>query len=457
MSKTVEEINRRIEDGSVRVVTAERMPEIVSELGPEGAAAEVDVVTTGTFGAMCSSGVFLNFGHSDPPIKMTRVWLNDVEAYAGLAAVDAYLGATQESAPGSGYGGAHVVEDLLLGRRVVLRAVSWGTDCYPRKEILGEVSLAGLNQAILCNPRNAYQRYNAAANSGKRTLHTYMGKLLPGCANVTFSGAGELSPLMNDPGLEAIGVGTRIFLGGGTGFIGGPGTQSDPQGGFATLMVQGDLKGMTAEFLQAAFFPGYGPTLYVGIGVPIPVLDAGIAHAAAVRDRDIETAVVDFGVPRRRRPVLARCDYGQRKSGTVRLGERDVPAAPLSSLHMAGRIARELKERIEGGRFFLSAASAPLPRQGAAGPLSLSPVGGEVRPRRPSGRLHPGERVAWRRELCFSCGQCLGICPAGVFGRDASWRGTAATGLCTGCGLCDRVCPAGAIVAEASRGGDDGR
>lgn len=445
MSKTVEEINRKIEAGSVRVVTADRMPEIVAELGPEGAAAEVDVVTTGTFGAMCSSGAFLNFGHSDPPIKMTRVWLNGVEAYAGVAAVDAYLGATQEEARESGYGGAQVIEDLLCGRRVVLRAASWGSDCYPRKELLGEISLAGLNQAILCNPRNAYQRYNAAANSGGRTLHTYMGKLLPGLANVTFSGAGELSPLANDPNLEVIGIGTRIFLGGGAGYVTGAGTQHDPQQGFATLMVQGDLKGMAADFLRAAYFPGYGPTLYVGIGVPIPVLNAGIARAAAVRDRDIETAVIDFGVAGRRRPVLARCSYEQLKSGAVRIGGRDVPAAPLSSLHMAGRVAGELKERIERGRFFLTAAVAPLPRQGAANPLALSPAADETRFRRPAGRLEPGRRMAWLGERCFSCGQCLGVCPAGVFRRDDSWQVAAEPERCTGCGLCDRVCPVGAI------------
>ncbi len=453
MSKTVEEINRKILNRTVRVVTADQMPALVEELGAEQAAAGVDVVTTGTFGAMCSSGAFLNFGHSDPPIKMTRVWLNDVEAYAGIAAVDAYLGATQGcETPGADYGGAHVIEDLLRGRPVVLRAVSYGSDCYPRKELLGEVTLAGLNQALLCNPRNAYQRYHAAANSGARTLHTYMGKLLPGVGNVTFSGAGELSPLMNDPGLETIGIGTRIFLGGGVGYVTGSGTQHDPQKGFATLMVQGDLQGMSPEFLRAAAFPGYGTSLYVGIGVPIPVLHAGIARAAAVRDRDIETGIIDFAVPARQRPLLGRCSYEQLKSGTVRLRDRDVPASPLSSLHMARRIARTLKERIEQGSFQLSIPAAKLPVQGAAGPLAIQPPRPDAPSRRSGSRVAAGERVAWERALCLSCGQCLGICPAGVFRRDNDWQVTAAEQHCTGCGLCDRVCPAGAI-----HGGDHGR
>jgi uncharacterized protein (DUF39 family)/Pyruvate/2-oxoacid:ferredoxin oxidoreductase delta subunit len=453
MPKTVEEINERIESGNVRVVTADRMPAIVEELGAERAAAEVDVVTTGTFGAMCSSGVFLNFGHSDPPIKMTRVWLNDVEAYAGIAAVDAYLGATQGSeALGAETGGAQVIEDLLRGRPVVLRAVSNGSDCYPRKELLGEVTLAGLNQALLCNPRNAYQRYNAAANSGERTLHTYMGKLLPRAGNVTFSGAGELSPLMNDPGLETIGIGSRIFLGGGVGYVTGSGTQHDPEQGFATLMVQGDLKGMSAEFLRAAVFPGYGASLYVGIGVPIPVLHAGIARAAAVRDRDIETDIIDFSVPARQRPLLGRCSYEQLKSGTVRLQGRDVPSSSLSSLHTAGRIARTLKERIEQGSFRLNTPAAQISSRGSAGPLAIQPRTGAALSRRPDSRVAAGERVVWERDFCISCGLCLGICPAGVFSRDNDWQVTAAEQLCTGCGRCDRVCPTGAI-----HGGNHGR
>jgi uncharacterized protein (DUF39 family)/NAD-dependent dihydropyrimidine dehydrogenase PreA subunit len=450
MSKTVEEINRKILNKTVRVVSADRMPEIVAELGAERAAVEVDVVTTGTFGAMCSSGAWLNFGHSDPPIKMTRVWLNDVEAYAGVAAVDAYLGATQGSETlGMEYAGAHVIEDLLLGRPVVLRAVAYGTDCYPLKELVTEITLADLNQAIMSNPRNAYQRYNAAANSGTRTLLTYMGKLLPACGNVTFSGAGELSPLLNDPGCETIGVGTRIFLGGGVGYVTGAGTQHAPEKGFATLMVQGDLKQMSAEFLKAALFHGYGASLYVGIGVPIPVLHAGIARQTAVRDRDIETDVIDYSVPSNRRPVLGRYNYEQLKSGAVQLNGHRVPASPLASFRMAGRVAATLKRWIERGEFLLSAPVAALPAHGSSAPLALKPPRqndklfyrrrGEVLPR-PAGSL-----VSWDAGLCFSCGQCLGICPAGVFRRDTGWRVKADEAACTGCGLCDRVCPAGAV------------
>ena len=52
-AKTIEEINRKIKQGKVVVVTADEMTEIVKRKGPEKAAREIDVVTTGTFAPMC--------------------------------------------------------------------------------------------------------------------------------------------------------------------------------------------------------------------------------------------------------------------------------------------------------------------------------------------------------------------------------------------------------------------
>jgi len=361
--KTIEEINQKIREGNVCVVRADEMPEIVEELGAEKAAEEVDVVTTGTFGAMCSSGVFLNFGHSEPPIKMQRVWLNDVEAYTGIAAVDAYLGAAQLSETrGMEYGGAHVIEDLVSGKSVELRAVAYGTDCYPRKEITTTVALEDLNQAIMVNPRNAYQRYNAATNSTDRTLYTYMGTLLPRFGNVTFSGAGALSPLNNDPEYRTIGVGTRIFLCGAKGYVVGEGTQHSPKNHFGTLMVSGNLKEMSPKFLNAATFPKYGATLYVGIGIPIPILDADMARKTAIKDEDIKVNILDYGVASRNRPVIRTVSYAELKSGKVEISGEEVPTSPLSSYRMALEIAEELKRRIERGEFFLTAPVERLPR-----------------------------------------------------------------------------------------------
>lgn len=228
--KSFDEINEKIKKGKAVVVTAEEIIDIVAEKGVKQTAKEVDVVTTGTFGPMCSSGIFINFGHSDPPIRMSKVWLNDVPAYAGIAAVDAYLGATELSeSKGMDYGGAHVIEDLIAGKNINLYAESYGTHCYPRKEISTYINKYNVNQAYMFNPRNAYQNYNAASNSSDRIMYTYMGTLLPRCSNVTYSTAGQLSPLLNDPLYRTIGIGTRVFIGGAQGYVAWEGTQHNPE------------------------------------------------------------------------------------------------------------------------------------------------------------------------------------------------------------------------------------
>lgn len=374
--KTIEEINQKIRDGDAVVVTAAEMTAIVAETGPEAAAREVDVVTTGTFGAMCSSGAFLNFGHSDPPIKMSKTYLNGVEAYSGLAAVDAYIGATQPNRDpeiGLSYGGSHVIEDLIRGKEIELVAEAYGTDCYPLKSVETLISLDTINQAVMVNPRNCYQNYAVAVNSTQETLYTYMGTLLPNYGNVTYSSAGELSPLLNDPYFQTIGVGTKIFLCGAEGYIIGEGTQHStdvdrkngvPVSAAGTLMVRGDMKEMDPEYVRGATMPRYGPTLYVGAGIPIPVLNEDIAAATGISDEEIVCRVIDYGVPRRSRPVIMETNYKELKSGKIEINGVEVPTSPLSSLKKAREIAEELKSWIDRGDFLLTEPLKPLPSRG---------------------------------------------------------------------------------------------
>lgn len=368
-AKTISEINERIGDGSALVLTAEEMTEYVREHGAGKAAQEVDVVTTGTFGAMCSSGAFLNFGHSDPPIRMQRVYLNDVEAYPGIAAVDAYIGATQPSGSDESYGGGHVIEDLIAGKSIDVHAESSGTDCYPRKMLDTTITIDDLNQAVMVNPRNAYQRYAAATNSTRRALYTYMGTLLPRFGNVAYSGAGVLSPISNDPEFRTIGTGTRIFLGGAKGYVIGSGTQHDPDNRFATLMTCGDLRDMDARYVRGAAFHRYGISMYVGVGVPIPILDEDIAAAAGISDAEIVTSVYDYGIPRRSRPVLRDVTYEELKSGIIDLDGREVRTSPLSSFNIARMVAGELKKWIMDGEFFISSPAERIRAHGTSNPM----------------------------------------------------------------------------------------
>jgi len=380
--KTVDEINQRIKDGDAVVVTASEMTRIVKENGVKQAAEEVDVVTTGTFGAMCSSGVFINFGHSDPPIKMSRTYLDGVEAYSGLAAVDAYLGATQPNRNpdvGLEHGGAHVIEDLIRGEEVELFAEAYGTDCYPLTEIKTHITLENLNQAIMVNPRNCYQNYAAATNSTDETLYTYMGTLLPNMGNVSYSSAGELSPLLNDPFFQTIGTGTRIFLCGTEGYIMGEGTQyatdverknGVPVSTAGTLMLKGDMKEMDPDFVRGATMPKYGPTLYVGAGIPIPILNEEIAKRTAISDEEINCRIIDYGIPRRSRPPVREANYHELKSGVIELEGVEIPTSPLSSQKKALEIAEKLKSWIDKGEFYLTNPVKKLPSEG----ISVKPL-----------------------------------------------------------------------------------
>jgi uncharacterized protein (DUF39 family) len=282
---------------------------------------------------------------------MERIWLNDVEAYGGIAAVDAYIGATQKSTTREdSYGGAHVMEDFISGKSVELRALSTGTDCYPRRTLTTELLLENLNQAIMVNPRNGYQRYNAASNSTDRTLYTYMGMLLPNCGNITYSGAGLLNPIMNDPTLRMIGSGVPAFLCGAPGMVVGEGTQHSPAGGFGTLMVTADMKQMSPYYLRAATMAGYGVTLYVGLGIPIPVLDRETVRSTAIRDEDIMVDIIDYGVPVRSRPSLRKVSYAELKSGVVELQGEEVRTSSLSSYRRAREIALTVRSWVEEGK-----------------------------------------------------------------------------------------------------------
>ena len=440
--KTTEEINDRIRAKRAVVLTAEEMKHFIAENGVSKSLEKVDVVTTGTFGAMCSSGAFLNFGHADPPLKMEKLTLNGVPVYGGIAAVDAYLGATERAEKSkTHYGGAHVIEDLVAGKRVVLKAKGRPTYCYPAKSVSTDISLADMNQAILLNPRNAYQRYNAAANSTDKTIYTYMGRLLPRLGNITYSGAGELSPINNDPKFLTIGIGTRIFLGGGTGFVISSGTQHSPETGFSTLMVKGDLKMMNAEFLRGAYMHGYGCTLFVGIGVPIPVLNEEIVRQLAVTDDRITVNVVDYGIPRLARPVLkSGVSYRELKSGFVEIDGRKIRTASISSLFMARKIADTLKRWIERGDFSLTQAVEPLSTSGIARPLTLRQPEKIVVPR---GKDRHRDAVLIDHARCIHCDLCIAQCPHEAISKDAENFVRIDSEKCTLCRTCVKICSVG--------------
>ncbi|MDD5338247.1 MAG: homocysteine biosynthesis protein [Dehalococcoidales bacterium] len=384
MAKTIAEINEKIKKGQAVVFNAEEIIDFARNKGIKEAAKEVDVVTTGTFGIMCSSGAFFNIGHAKPRIKLGggRTFFNDVPAYTGLAAVDLFLGANalpdddprNRIHPGEfNYGGGHVIEELVAGKDVRLVASAYGTDCYPRKKLETWINIKDMNQATLFNIRNAYQNYNVAVNTSNKTIYTYMGVLKPKLGNANYSSAGQLSPLFNDPFYKTVGIGTKIFLGGGTGYVAWHGTQHNPDAprtekgipkdGAGTLAVIGDLKQMSPKWLVGTSVMGYGCSITVGIGLPIPILNEEILEYTTITDADIYAPVIDYSdaFPNLRSDKMGEVTYAELKSGKIKVKGQDVPTASRSSYPKALEIANVLKEWIDKGKFLLTEPVELLP------------------------------------------------------------------------------------------------
>ncbi|MFH2138873.1 MAG: homocysteine biosynthesis protein [Candidatus Omnitrophota bacterium] len=386
MAKSIAQINAKIKKGKAVVVTKEEMLEIIKQRGVKKTADYVDVVTTGTFGPMCSSMALFNIGHPKPKMKIAKAWMNEVPCYCGLAAVDMLIGATEipendpvnMNYPGEfKYGGAHVIEDLVSGKDVKLRATAYGTDCYPRKSLESLINLKDMNEALLVNPRNCYQNYNVAVNLSKKTIYTYMGMLRPNLGNATYCSAGQLSPLLNDPYFRTIGIGSRIFLGGGIGYIFWQGTQHTtsvkrtkggvPVAPSGALAVNGDLKKMSSQWLRAASMRGYGVSLAVGIGVPIPIIDKEMVEFVSVKDEDIVAPIIDYSkdYPNCRPNKIGQVNYKDLRSGIISVRGKAVPTAGLSSYFKARKICEQLKSWINKGEFLLSDPVQPLPSDGS--------------------------------------------------------------------------------------------
>ncbi len=385
--RTIAEINDKILAGKVVAWTVEELKAKVQDIGIKQAFKEVDVVCTGTFEPMESSGAIINLGHTDPPIKISQCWFDGVPAYAGFGAVDLYLGATAMASQVTNElkdieyhsrlnlkrGGGHVIEDLIAGKTIHFKAIGQPTDCYPRESFENTITKDTINQFYLFNPRNLYQNFIVGVNGCDRQLYTYLGTLQPRLGNAVFSNPGAISPLLNDPDLNLVGIGTKIWLGGGIGYVAWEGTQHFPRqkrlpnrtpiGPAATVALIGDAKQMEAHWVRGCYFQNYGSSLMLGVGVPLPVLQEEVIVHCAVQDKDIVAPVMDFSIPRRVRPTFGLVTYQQLKSGRITIDGKNVRVAPLTSISFSRQIAEELKQQIQRGEFTLTEPVASLPQE----------------------------------------------------------------------------------------------
>jgi len=200
-----------------------------------------------------------------------------------------------------------------------------------------------------------------------------MGILKPNMGNANYSTSGQLSPLFNDPYYKTIGIGTKVFLGGGIGFVAWQGTQHNPTvprtergiptRGAGTLTLIGDMKQMNSQWLIGTSMLGYGCTLTVGVGIPIPIVSEEILEYTTVTDADILAPVIDYSsaYPHMETEVLAEVSYAQLKSGRIEIQGKQIPTASLSSYSRAIKISNILKGWIQSGKFLLTQPVERLP------------------------------------------------------------------------------------------------
>jgi len=122
-----------------------------------------------------------------------------------------------------------------------------------------------------------------------------------------------------------------------------------------TLFVMGDLKKMSPKWLTGVSIQGYGCSLAVGLGIPIPILNEEMAQFTSISDEEIFTQVIDYGIdyPKGKTKSLGQVSYAELKSGCITVKGKKVPTVPLSSMVRAREIAEILKRRIANGKFLL--------------------------------------------------------------------------------------------------------
>lgn len=369
MKRSYEEINEKIKSGKVNVLTASEAKAIINDKGISYFFDKVDIVTCASFEMHTNAWLYLSFGQTDPLIYFLEVSLNNVPSYV-VGPTDIVLSCVSSSRDNLEYSGAFVIEDLIRGKDIHLKSTGRNYDVYPNKEFDTWFNLKHVNCGRLILNQALNQNNIVACNSGEKDLNTNMGTLIGRLENSTFNSSSYLNPLINDPYLKTIGVGTKIWVGGETGFILGSGTGHNPLqkrndhgipiGPAVSLSCIADLTNMQAKWVRAGFLKSFGPVLYVGIGVPIPILNKEIAESIAIDDRNIHTTIVDFSIPRRAKPTFGQCAYAELRTTTVMINKKPTLAAPMSSMAIAIEITDILKESILNKDFILNEPIAPV-------------------------------------------------------------------------------------------------
>ncbi|MEI8330236.1 MAG: homocysteine biosynthesis protein, partial [Methanomicrobiales archaeon] len=156
--KTIDGINKKIADGNAVVCTAEELKQRIAE-DETITTADVDVVTTGTFGVMSGTLAVLHIQVTTPGTfrQAEIVWLNGVPAVPGpcpnegLGSVDLVVYGTAHAS--ATYGGGHLFRDIVAGKEITVEVES------SHMRFSRTVTLAEMGHARLITTRSAFKNY----------------------------------------------------------------------------------------------------------------------------------------------------------------------------------------------------------------------------------------------------------------------------------------------------------
>jgi putative methanogenesis marker 16 metalloprotein len=289
--KTIDGINKKIAGGNAVVCTAAELKQRIAE-GGTVTAADVDVVTTGTFGVMSGTLAVLHLPVTAPGTfrHAEKIRLNGVPAIPGpcpnegLGSVDLVVYGTARA--NTTYGGGHLFRDIVAGKEITVEVESSG------KRFSRIVTLADMGHARLITTRSAFRNYLAVVNTRPGTVRTIFSvKGLAGpCTEASVSGCGDINPLQNDPGFRVIGPGIRVLLNGGTGYVMGTGTRSSREK--PNIAAYADMHAMIPA-MMGGFVTSTGPECNTSVAIPIPVLDNAVLDGLSITNNRIPLPVAD--------------------------------------------------------------------------------------------------------------------------------------------------------------------
>ncbi len=294
-SRSIEDIRKKIEDGSAVVMTAHELFKSVKS-GKEITFDDIDVVTTATKGLMSGTSAILAFRVTEPKVfkKARKVLINDIPAFVGpcpnetLGMIDLIINATDHSKSNPKYGAGHLLRELVEGHKVRVNVV---TDVG--RFIEKEIDLDGMYYAKLMGIRHAFRNYNAFINPGDTSIDSIftVTGLEPNEEEITICGCGVVNPLENDPEFEVMGIGTPLLVNGGLGYLIGTGTRSSPQR--PNMMTIADIHQMKPEYM-GGFVTSYGPEVITSIGADIPILNEKIFNNLKKTEENCPLNIVDI-------------------------------------------------------------------------------------------------------------------------------------------------------------------